>query len=67
MQYTIGFISIIRGFLTEFAIDTVKSYSAAERELFDGPRGRYLKSLYLWMKMLLCENGVLRLESYIYI
>ena len=58
------FDSIIGGYITEFAVDIVKSYSAAEREFFKGPRGQYLKSLKLWTKILLCEKGVLRMESF---
>ena len=57
------FDSIIGGYITEFAVDTVKYYSAAERELFKGPSGKYLNSLKLWTKILLCEKGVLRMES----
>jgi len=56
------FDSILGGYITEFAVDTVKSYSAAEREFFQGPRGKFLNSL-MWTKMLLCEKGVLIMES----
>ena len=52
------FDSIIGGYITEFAVDTVKSYSAAKREFFKGPRGKYLNSLKLWTKILFCEKGV---------
>jgi hypothetical protein len=34
--------SIVVGFITEFAVDTVKSYNAAEKEFLRGPRGRYI-------------------------
>ena len=56
------FDSILGGYITEFLVDTVKSYSAAEREFFQGPRGKFLNSLRLWTKMLLCEKGMLRME-----
>ena len=56
------FDSIIGGYITEFAVYTIKSYSVAEREFFTGPRGKYLNSLKFWSKILLCENGVLRME-----
>lgn len=46
-------------FITEFVIDTFVSYSKAERRCFKGPRGKYLKSLKTWIKMLLCEKGVI--------
>jgi len=45
------FDSILGGYITEFTIDTVKSYSAAERYFYKGPRGKYLNSLKLWTKM----------------
>jgi len=57
------FENILGGYITEFAVDTVNSYSAAEREFFEGLRGKFLNSLKLWTKMLLCEKGVLRMES----
>ena len=31
--------SILEGYITKFAVDTNKSFSEAERELFNGPRG----------------------------
>ena len=37
--------SILEGHITEFAVDTNKSFSEAEREFFSGPRGRFLLSL----------------------
>ena len=42
--------------MTEFAVDTSVSYSEAERRFFKGPRGKYLKSLNTWIKMLLCKK-----------
>jgi hypothetical protein len=35
--------SIVAGFIKEFAVDTVKSYSVAEQEFLKGPRGRYIR------------------------
>ena len=37
--------SILEGYITEFAVDTTKSYNEVEREFFNEPRGRYLLSL----------------------
>ena len=54
--------NILEGYITEFLVDIVKSYSDAERELFKGPRGRFLLSLQLWIKMLICEKGILKME-----
>ena len=37
--------SILEGYITEFAVDTNKSFSEAEREFLSGPQGRFLLSL----------------------
>ena len=37
--------NILEGYITEFMVDTNKSYNEAEREFFDEPRGRFLLSL----------------------
>jgi hypothetical protein len=55
--------SIVAGFITEFAVDTVKSYSATEKEFLCGPRGRYIRSLYTSIKILLYNKGVMTMES----
>ena len=47
--------SILEGYITEMAVDSINSYSEVEREFFRGPQGRYLKSLKLWIKILVCE------------
>jgi hypothetical protein len=43
--------NIIAGFITKFVVDTVKSYTAAEQEFLKGPRGRYIQSLYMSIKI----------------
>ena len=55
--------SLLEGFVTEFAVDTLKAYSEAERYFFKGYHGKYLNSLNLWIKMWLCEQGILRLDA----
>jgi hypothetical protein len=55
--------SIVAGFITEFAVDTSKSYRAAEKEFLRGPRGRYIRSLYTSIKILLYNKGVMTMES----
>ena len=55
--------SLLEGFVTEFAVDTLTTYSEAERLFFKGYCGKYLNSLNLWIKMFLCEQGVLRLDA----
>ena len=37
--------SILEGYITEFVIDTTKSYSEEEREFFNEPRGRFFLCL----------------------
>ena len=54
---------ILEGYITEFVVNIVKSYSDAEREFFKGPRGRFLLSLQLSIKMLICEKGILNMNS----
>ena len=53
---------IIGGFITEFIIDTTVSYSEVERCFLQGPRGKYIKSLNTWIKMLLCEKRIMRIH-----
>ena len=55
--------SLLEGFVTEFTVDTLKAYKEEKRIFFKGYHGKYLNSLNLWIKMLLCEKGVLKLES----
>lgn len=50
---------IIGGFVIEFAVDTSVSYNEAEHFFFKGPRGKYLKSLNTWIRVLLCERQVM--------
>ena len=56
-------VSVLEGFVTEFAVDQTKSFSEAERYFFKGYRGKYLKSLNLSIKMLLHEKGTMDLVS----
>ena len=51
------------GYITKIAVDTIRSYNEIEREFFQEPRGRYLKSLKLWIKMLVYEKGILWMDS----
>ena len=55
--------SILEGYITEFAIDTNKSFSEADREFFSVPHGRFLLSLQLSIKKLVCEEGILKMEQ----
>ena len=51
--------NILGRFVTKFVVDSTISYDEAEQIFFKGPRGKYLKYLKLWIKMLVCEKGVL--------
>jgi hypothetical protein len=55
--------NIIAGFITGFAVDTVKSYIVAEKEFLKGPRGRYIRSFYTSIKILLYDKGMMTMES----
>ena len=51
--------SILSGFVTNFAINNFASYSKTKRIFFKDPRGNFMCSLKLWIKILLCEKGTL--------
>ena len=55
--------SILEGCITEIVVDIIKSYSEVERKTFQGSRGHYLKSLKIWINMLVYERRILRMES----
>ena len=55
--------SLLEGFVIEFIVDTLKAYSEAERYFFKGYRNKYLNFLNLWIKMMLCKQGILRLDA----
>ena len=55
--------SIVVGFITKFVTDTAKSYSTTKQEFLQGPRGRYIQSLYTSIKILLYNKGVMTMES----
>ena len=54
---------ILQGYITEFVVEAITSYSEAERNFFQGPRGKYLLSVDTWTKMLVYEKGILQLSS----
>ena len=54
--------SIIEGYITEFFVDMIASYSEVERNKFQGPpRSRYISYWKMWIKMVICEKGILRM------
>jgi hypothetical protein len=54
---------ITPGFITNFVVDTMSSYTATERDFLKGPRGRYIMSLYTSIKILLHDKGMMTMES----
>ena len=50
--------SMLEGYITEFVVETITSYSEVGRKIFQGPRGRYLIYLRTWIKILLYEKGI---------
>jgi hypothetical protein len=54
--------SVIAGFITEFVVDTAKSYIAVEQDFLKGPRGRYIISLYTSISILLYDKGMMTME-----
>jgi hypothetical protein len=56
------FDSTIGGYIIEFSIDRVESYSQEERYFFKGSRGNFLHFLKLKIKMLLHEKNILKIQ-----
>jgi hypothetical protein len=54
---------IVAGFITEFLVNTVNSYSGEEKEFLCGPRGRYIQSLYTSIKIIIYNKGVMTMDS----
>jgi hypothetical protein len=56
------FDSTIGGYIIEFVVDRVESYSQDERYFFKGPRGKFLQLLKLRLKILLHEKNILKIQ-----
>jgi hypothetical protein len=54
--------NILGGYIIDFAVDYTQSYSVIERYVFKGPQGRLMKSLVTWIKMLLCDKCMMKME-----
>jgi hypothetical protein len=55
--------NITAGFIIEFPVDKMKSYIFVENDLLRGPKGRYIRSLYTLIKILLHDKGMMTMES----
>ena len=51
--------SVLGGFVTEFAIDQFMFYSEAEQSFFKEFRDKFLKTLPLLIKILLCQKIIM--------
>ena len=56
------FDSTIGGYITEFVVDRVESYSQVERYFFKGPKGKFLHFLKLRINILLHEKNILKIQ-----
>jgi hypothetical protein len=54
--------SILSYYVIDFFVDCIQSYIFGERDFFKGPRGRFLKLLNTWIKMLLCEKHMMVMQ-----
>ena len=50
---------ILEGYITEFVVDTINSYSVEKQKKFQGPSGIYLSYLKTWIKNIVCEKGII--------
>jgi hypothetical protein len=53
--------NIVVGFITKFAVDTTKYYSATEKYFLKGPQGRYIRTLYTSIKILIYNKGLIEM------
>lgn len=57
------YTSILDGYIVEFVAEGAVSFSEAKRKFFQGPRGRYINSIPLWINMLLVKREMMSMES----
>jgi hypothetical protein len=55
--------SVLGGYIIVFSIDCTQYYSVTEREFFKGTHEIFLNTLSTWIKMLLCDKNVMKIES----
>jgi hypothetical protein len=56
------FYSTIGGYIIEFVVNRVESYSQEERYFFKGPRGKFLHFMKLKINILLHEKNILKIQ-----
>ena len=47
----------------EFAIECSEAFNTIERKFTNALHKRYLLKISFWIKMLLCEKGIMNLQS----
>lgn len=57
------YMRIIEGFIVEFVVELFVSFNEAERKFLQGLHGKYIDSISLWIKLMLCKKGVISIES----
>jgi hypothetical protein len=50
------------GYIIEFVVKFIDSFSEAERMLIEGPRKRLLEEILLWIKMMFVDKGMMCIE-----
>jgi hypothetical protein len=50
------------GYIIEFLVEYIDSFSGDERKFVDGPIKRMLEEILLWIKNLFVEKGLMRME-----
>ena len=55
--------SIFQGYITEFVVEAITSYSEVKSNFFQAPQRRYLLSFSTRIKMLVYEKGILQISS----
>jgi hypothetical protein len=53
----------LEGYIIEFSIENHQYFSKAEAIFYKGARGRLLREISLWIKILLAEEGMLSVPS----
>jgi hypothetical protein len=54
---------VLEGYIIKFSIENHQSFSKAEAVFKEGVRGRLLREIPLWLKVLLVEEGMFFVPS----
>jgi hypothetical protein len=55
--------TMLDGYIIEFFVENHQSFLKEEVVFYEGPRGRLLREIPLWMKILLVEEGMFHVPS----